>query len=275
MAQSLRRCMPLALFLVLSFALPLGVGGCLPGIDLSPAAGEDPAVATGDDGAVGDAAGEAAAGEGALSGEDEADAGSGADAGGSGESSEAFDDPQPYEGPPEVYGWAYAFEAGQSFSYRFHDVNEEFGVDDRSTLSMSFSDAGDGLLRLDYSGAYAENAFEGSTTGYPETILYGVEDPWAAMVFIGLATGDYALINPAEWKVGAQFTDPTGFLTVTITGTESYAGLTGYVCACRNNDTDETEEYCISPDVPLPLHFYIEPAPGRWSEWTLTDAGGF
>jgi len=239
-----RFCRVTALVLLVSIAFTLALGGCGPK-ETATAPDEGEEVASGGDEGGGGASG-------------------GDDVGG--------------DGPGGGRWEPFAFEPGQYFKYEVQATGDEPAS---GWFSLNVADAGGGRMELHFEG---ELSGEFSLTA---TITTG--DVSGVVMPLMMSHAGWALLplfmNPWElWFAGQaldvgtrwSFTAEGETMTFAVTGTETYAGVTGYVCewTVTGSGGEHTLKVCVNPEFPLILYGKIG-GNGDYFEYTLVEQSGF
>lgn len=178
--------------------------------------------------------------------------------------------------------WAvYAFAPGQHVKYTITVTSGEEQTN--GWFSLDFADAGGGNLTVNYAGEFGA-PFSGSFTTTSgklgEDLIAGAADnPMALMCMIPLFATDWDLyLGSAEFYVGFvwSWSVPDMEARIEMTGTETYAGIEGYVgnWTATNQGVTSNATWCVSPSFPMALHSQLE-VEGEGFEYTLVEASGF
>lgn len=174
--------------------------------------------------------------------------------------------------------WQGEWAAGQHYKYAVTVVTD--GVSSPGWYELTFGDAGDGRLRVDYSGSIGL-PFGGSfVADDPRSIDWskGIDNVMAWAVLASLMVTPSLTLGSTEhgWEVGQTWSLGEGEnkLTFAITGKRAFAGITGAFCEW-NDATGGGSEYCVNPNVPLALYLKLITDDKNYMEYVLTECGGF
>ncbi len=239
-----------ALLLALALTAALPLAGCT---KIEPPPGDEDAAGSG---GAGGAAGGAGAGVTAGPGQDP---GLGKELGEWG----------PWQG-----NWA----AGQHYKYTVTVVTD--GASSPGWYELTLGDAGDGRLRVDYSGSLGL-PFGGSfIADDPRSINWskGIDDVMAWAVLASLMVTPSLTLGSAQhgWEVGQAWSWGEGEnkLSFAITGKRSFAGITGALGEWKDA-AGGSSLYCVNPNVPLALYLKLITDDRNYMEYVLAECGGF
>ncbi len=174
----------------------------------------------------------------------------------------------------------FAFEPGQDLMYTVKV--EEARRAHTWSFRLFVGKTDDGRLWFRFIG-HLERQFSDTIFASPDDVARGLRTGllanWACWPLFPLFTAPWAeWFADRELAVGAKWSVETGGQTISfsVTGTETYAGITGYVCewTIPGPEGEESFKACIHPGFPLVLYARI-PKAGRYYEYTLVDHGGF
>lgn len=174
--------------------------------------------------------------------------------------------------------WQSSWAAGQHYRYTINNVID--GQNTAGWYELTFSDAGGGKLKVDYSGNVGIG-FSGSfVADDAQNINWstGISDIMAWAMLLGLMVTPGLTLGFAEhsWDVGTNWSFGTGEDAVTfeISAKKSFAGITGAYGEWKDAKGGGCE-FCVNPNVPLALYLKLVTDEKNYMEYILTECSGF
>jgi hypothetical protein len=185
------------------------------------------------------------------------------------------------QGAGDAVGPAFfKFKAGQHLKYKLSMAGGQNG-----SFTLDISDGGGGKLKVDYAGKFAGQPFSGSVLAGVDTVAQDLAtgagtNPFAAVCLVPLVAVPWNIyFEGGKFETGSKWSQETGGakLTFEITGTATYAGITGSVGTWTVTSAGQTATctFCVNPSFPMALQSKVYSAPNVWMEYTLEEATGF
>ena len=182
-------------------------------------------------------------------------------------------------GSPAAVGF-FKFQAGQYLKYRVSVAGATEGW-----FTVNITDGGSGKLKLDVAGNYAGQTFAGTVTASTDTVandtIQGLSgNPFAMICVVPLFSipwNQYFLDANLELGKKWSYEAPGVKVEFEVTGTQTYAGLTGSVGTWKTTSGGQTMtcSFCVNPSLPMALYVKYYATPASWLEYTLLEATGF
>ena len=137
------------------------------------------------------------------------------------------------------------------------------------------------LLALPLAGCKKQAGTAGGTDTVANDTIQGLSgNPFAmicVMPLFNIPWNQYFLDANLELGKKWSYEAPGVKVEFEVTGTQTYAGLTGSVGTWKTTAAGQTMtcSFCVNPNLPMALYVKYYGAPTSWLEYTLLEATGF